>query len=299
MWESMKSAWQNHPYIIMGVGGVIVVYFLWPSKTPPTTVAANTDYASQLAAETSLSQAQIAAQTQLGMTHDSMIAAETAAAYSSVAASNQAISAANAAALISENQTTQAGITAQGNLAIAQTMAGSTDFGKLVAGLMDFGQQSEAGATDASRYGLDAYLAGLGAVFSQDHSGLNITGGAPGTAFSRWFQQQGSGFSNFGGGTAGQGLGGTGWGYGVSGQAGWGGGGGTYTGSPLAVSYLTDVQAAQTPFAASDNLLGALWNKMISQYGATQADYIHQLPAPVFTPPVLAGDIQPLPPHVS
>src|ERR1700730_6116204 len=104
--ESMKEAWHNHPYIIMGLGAIIVAYFLWPSKSTSATSSGDP----QLAAETALAQTQLAAQAQTNQAQIAATAAQNAAEATAAGVSNQAVAAANAAAIVSYNQTTQTGI---------------------------------------------------------------------------------------------------------------------------------------------------------------------------------------------
>src|SRR3977135_3415074 len=108
--ESMKEAWHNHPYIIMGLGAIIVAYFLWPSKSA---APAGTSGDSQLAAETALAQTQLAEQAQTNQAQIAANAGVGVARATAAGATNQAVAAANAAAIVSYNQTTQTGILAQ------------------------------------------------------------------------------------------------------------------------------------------------------------------------------------------
>lgn len=275
--ESMANAWHKHPYIIMGVGGVIVVYLLWPSSSSSSSGAAtSTDpYADQLAAETALSQSQLAEQAALAQT----TAGETVAADSAIASSNEAIAQSNAAAIVSYNQTAQTAIQAEGNLAIAQTQSGSSDFNALIAGLMDFTDQSTAGASNASANGLDAYLTSIGATFS-DTIGND--------AFSATNSNTLQGL--FGQGNTQTGIDTVPFAADVH----WAGappGGGS--GSE---SYDTTVGAAMTPFTASDNLLGGLWAQAIQAYSTNEASIIKTIPTITpATSPILTGDVQPIP----
>lgn len=184
---SISGAWHKHPYIILGAGGLIVLYFLWPSSSSSTASTSNgsssTDYANQLAAQTQLSQTQIAAQlasadntsnnaTQVDLANINSANIASANSAAELAASNTAISQANAAAIVSANQTAQTVAVGQTNLSIAQTQAGSTDFQSLVAGLVAFGGQYTAmqgqafGASDAAFGSLDALSAGQDATLA-------------------------------------------------------------------------------------------------------------------------------------
>jgi hypothetical protein len=281
---SMESAWHNHPYIIMGVGGLIVLYFLWPSSSAPSS-SGSSDYANQLAAETALSQSQLAEQAQSVQGQQQATAAEDAAAFQSVAGSNEAIAAANAASLIAENQTNQAGIAAEGANAIAQTQANSTDFTSLIAGLTAFGAQTTDQGKNANQTGLDAYLAGLGSKFSNNNGDLAVSEGAqPESAF---YTSQGTGAS--GGGSSPP----FGVGWMQNNWAQWGNQG--QTNNKLAATLGTDVASASTPFTHSQDILAALWSSMVKTNADIQAKPVVTLPPIQFAPSTLAGQIQPLP----
>src|SRR5208337_1831209 len=137
-----------------------------------TSTASSTDpYGQQLAAETALSQTQLAEQAATAQNQSNNNASEAAAVESAIAGSNQAVAQANAAAIVSYNQTAQTGIQAEGALAIAQTQAGSSDWNSMIAGLTSFGNNSSYGASNASANGLNAYLTGIGAQFSDTSGG--------------------------------------------------------------------------------------------------------------------------------
>src|SRR5271166_849915 len=290
--ESISGVWHKHPYVILGVGGVIALYFLWPSSSASSSTASSDPYANQLAAETALSQSQLAEQAQVALGAQ----AEQVAADQSVATSNSAIAQSNAAAIISYNQTAQAGIAGETALGVAQTQAGQSDFSALTAGLTAFGAQSQAGAASGSANGLDAYLTSIGATFSDTHGPNSFEAqdtGAAGSGVSNLNQQGLSTYyNNYGSGfSAGAGYGG------ASGESsGWDIYGGPAT--PLAqiagaANLGTMTTSANSPFAASDNLLGGLWAKAISAYSTNQASVIKSIPTPApVTGLTLAGSIQ-------
>lgn len=285
---SMESAWHNHPYIIMGVGGLIVLYFLWPSSSASTSSSGSSDYANQLAAETSLSQSQLAEQAQTAQGAQQATAAEDAAAYASVASSNEAIAASNAASIIAENQTSQAGIDAQGAAAVAQTQANTADFAALADSINKFGATTAAEGINANQTGLDAYLAGLGSTFSDNNGSLDVrTGAAPESAF---YTSQGTGAS--GGGSSGGGGFGLGWLQNVWAQ--WGNQG--QTDNALAAPLATDVNAASAPFTPSTDIMASLLTSLTGAVsGQIAKPTMPTLPPIQFTPPTLSGAIQPLP----
>ena|SRR5271157_233829 len=129
--NSMASVWHNHPYLIMGAGGLVVLYFLWPSTSSSSAGASTDPYGQQLAAETALSQTQLAEQASVALGAQQEQVAQDAA----IAQSNSSIAQGNAASIIAYNQTAQASINAEASLGIAQTAAGSSDFNALLAGL--------------------------------------------------------------------------------------------------------------------------------------------------------------------
>lgn len=279
----MSSAWHNHPYIIMGVGGVIVVYFLWPSKAAPTAAAPNTDYANQLAAETALSQAQLAEQASTAQMHFQAAAAESAAAAQAAAVSNVAIAGANASAIAANDKVLETQIIGETNFGLAQSSARSNDFLALIAGLGQFGNQAYGGSKYATAAGLDAYLTGIGAKFSTHNGDITVTKAAPpsyniGTNVKTWLS--GGGNPSAGGPT-------------------WGDGTDVVTNARrnngLATDLSTDVMAANSPFAANNNLLGNLWGNLIAQSAALQASPYAHLPAMPALPTPSVGEILPIP----
>jgi hypothetical protein len=285
--DSMKKAWNDHPYIIIGAGVVIVAYFLWPSSSSSTsTTAANTSdpYGEQLSAETALSQTQLAEQAATDQNQSNNTAAEYAAAESGTATSNEAVAQANAAAIVSYNQTAQDALNATASLGIAQAQANSTDFTSLISGLTAFGEQASGGATTASANGLDAFLTSIGATFSASSGPDGVTGGG-GTNTS---QSSSSAAAVAGGGA-----------FGVAFSSSNAESGVHLGPSPDAESYLQTATAANTPFELSDNLLGGLWGQAIQSYnegvsvqGATAAALAKVQP---ITSPVLAGSVQVIP----
>jgi hypothetical protein len=284
---SMSSAWHNHPYIIMGVGGAIALYFLWPSSSSSApSSSASSDYATQLAAETSLSQTQLASQAAVNENEQNMNAAENAAAEAAIGTSNEAIASANAAAIVSYNQTAQTQITGATNLGIAQSANQSSDFLALVAGLTTFGSQSETGLQSAGGSGLDAYLTGIGANFSSTDNGANITTDE---------------FTNapLGGGTymSGSGTYGSGEGWGGGGVSGGGGQSSQFTNTqndPTS-NFSSLIDAASSPFTANDNLMAGLWGQLITQSGATSGALTAALPVSTVQLPTLSGPVQSIP----
>lgn len=291
---SMSSAWHNHPYIIMGVGGIIVVYFLWPSKAAPTAAAPNTDYANQLAAETALSQAQLAEQASTAQMHFQAAAAESAAAAQAAAAesaaaaqaaavSNVAIAGANARAIEANDKVLETQILGETNFGLAQSSARSNDFLALIAGLGQFGSQAYGGSKYATAAGLDAYLTGIGAKFSTHNGDITVTKAAPpqyniGTNVKTWLS--GGGKPSEGGPT---------WGYGTDVVT------NARNNNRLATDLSTDVMAANSPFAANNNLLGNLWGNLIAQSAALQAKPYAQLPSVPTLPTPSVGEILPIP----
>jgi hypothetical protein len=279
--DSMKGAWHKHPYLIMGLGGVIVLYFLWPSKKSSGSSSAPADtYGQQLAAETALSQSQLAEQAQVALGAQQATTAQVTALDAATAASNEAIAQSNAAAIVAYNQTAQASITAEGNLAVAQTATGSTDFQALIAGLTGFGSQATTGATTASANGTNAYLTSIGAAFSNTNGPNSFTasdvgpGGYVGVANMAVDNSTGT----------------LGWGFGATGH--YGAGTPAYNNAGGA-SLSTDVNAAASPFTASDNLLASLWSQAISSYNTNQASIIKTLPTITpATSPILVGNVQ-------
>jgi hypothetical protein len=177
--ESMSNAWHNHPYLIMGVGGVIVLYFLWPSSSSSnsSTTSSGTsssDYQSQLAAEASLSQSQLADQTAAAINQQNDTATQiayadqlAAAQASATGSADATIAEANAAAQVSSNQTAQTIATSNADITIAQTQASSTDFQALVSGLTSFGSQSAAVQTNP----IDTFLTSIGSSSTGSGSG--------------------------------------------------------------------------------------------------------------------------------
>lgn len=284
--NSIANAWHKHPYIIMGVGGVIVVYLLWPSSTSTSSDAAtSTDpYGEQLAAETALSETQLAEQAQSDQTQATENAALQAAADSSIATGNEAIAQSNAAAIVSYNQTAQTGIEAAGSLAIAQQQNSNADFTALLNGLTSFGTSSYAAGTadsaNASANGLDAYLTAIGATFADTTN----ADGSTNINVTNWGETNQSSGVNLAGSTY------------------FGGGTGTVNGN-LASSATFDAGAsgpAVSTFTNSEDLLGGLWSQAISTYNAQwlnpSSPSVQPLPvAPLLTSPVLTGNVQPIP----
>lgn len=166
--NAIADAWHKHPYLIIGAGGVIALYFLWPHSqgaAPAQSSGGSGDYQSQLAAQLALSQAQISAQSATAINGQNTAAAEhaaTLAAWSNVAgsigAANVSVAEANAAMIASSNQTAQTIATQNANLAIAQTQAGSTDFAALVGAVTDFGKTSSATQVNP----VDTFLTSVG-----------------------------------------------------------------------------------------------------------------------------------------
>ena len=279
--DSMKSAWHNHPYLIVGAGGVIVLYFLWPSSSSSNTqsAAATTDpYGQQLAAETALSQTQLAEQAATAQNASNNNASAAAALASATATSNEAIAQSNAAAIVSYNQTAQMQVQAEGALAIAQTQTGSTDFASLMSGITAFGANSESGAQSASANGLNAYLTSIGAQFSDTINGntFSAVNNASGSGWTSsgidvlepWFYQNPTAAAA----------------------------GATGAGGNLAA----DMNAASSPFAASDNLMASLLSKAEGAYAANQVSFIKTIPTmPTMTQPVLTGNIKAIPTPVA
>jgi hypothetical protein len=274
--ESIENAWHKHPYIIMGVGGVIIVYLLWPSSSSSSSGAAtSTDpYGEQLAAETALSQTQLAEQAALAQTN----ASETVAVDADIAQSNEAIAQSNAAAIVSYNQTAQTGIQAEGALAVAQTTAGSTDFNGLLSVLNNFGTNATQGASEASANGLDAYLTSIGAMFSDTIDGNT-------------FNATNTTQSGYGGAAAF--AGGVGIILGPSSNV---DSGVTLGPSGAAETYGVAVDAANTPFTQSDNLMASLWSQALASYNTNEASIIKTIPTITpATSPILTGNVQPIP----
>ena len=264
----------------MGVGGVIVVYFLWPSKQASSSSSAATDpYGQQLAAETALSQSQLAEQAQVALGAQAANTATTTAMDAAIASSNEAIAQSNAAAIVSYNQTAQTGIAAEGNLAVAQTAAGSTDFANLIAGLTSFGNNSTAGASVASANGVDAYLTSIGASFSDTHGPNSFSSSDVGPGGYIGVSNMAINNSTFG----------------------WGAAGHFGPGTPAydiasSANLAGDINAAASPFAASDNLMAGLWGQAIASYSTNQASIIKSIPTITpSTQPILTGNVQSLP----
>lgn len=272
--ENMSNAWHKHPYIIMGVGGIIVLYFLWPSSSKSSGAPANNDYATQLASETALSQAQLAEQAHSNQAQFAASAAEIAASSAAIATSNSAIAQADAAAIISNDKTISTQVQGETALGIAQTTAGSTDFAALIAGLTSFGTQSIGGTSTAEAAGLNAYLSGMGTVYSTHNGDIN-TQGAPSPSYGR-----GGGYFN-------DLLGGSGSATATNYR----------TNNEFAASFLSDINASQTPFSANNNLLAGLWASMISSYTTKQATLPVSLPALPALPMPIVGQIQVVPGH--
>jgi hypothetical protein len=302
--EAIANIWHKHPYLIVGACGLVVLYFLWPSSSSSNSSAAqNTDpYGQQLAAETALSQSQLAEQAQVALgSQQEQVAID-----AQLATSNEAIAQSNAAAIVSYNQTAQTAITGETNLSIAQTAAGSNDFSALIAGLTSFGNNSENGAVNASANGLNAYLTTIGAQFSDTHGSnsfeaqdsyagasgvatMGLTGSsATTTGAVSEYNQLGAGFGG-GFGTYNQGSGSTVENstsvsaYGV----------GSAFAQASAANLGIDVNAVTTPFTNSDNLMGSLWSKAIDAYSVNQASVIKTLPTITpATQPILTGNVQ-------
>lgn len=297
--NSMKEAWHNHPYIIMGVGGFIIFYFVvlpYLSKGS-TTTGANTDYASQLAAETALSQTQLAEQAQTNQAQIAATAATNAARATAEGVSNSAVAQANAVAIVSYDQTLAAANKNQADVAISYQNNENTDFTSLVGGLSQFGTNSAGGAKDAAQLGLWGYLTSIGAKFSATQDGINIDTAAPAayTEYANTNQSNGAQLSNstFGGIGGGNGFFGGSWGQSYSQSSGSGSGFNLFKANPFAGDYATQVKASSSPFAASDNLMASMWSQLISSFGKIQASGPRF--APTVTPqPVLAGAIQPI-----
>jgi hypothetical protein len=307
--EHIKAIFEKHPYLIGGACALVALYFLWPSSSSNSSAAQNTDpYGQQLAAETALSQSQLAEQAQVALGSQQ----EQTALDAATATSNEAIAQSNAAAIVAYNQTAQTSITAEGNLAIAQTATGSNDFSALINGLTAFGAQSASGASTASANGLDAYLTTIGAQFSDNVGGNSFeaqdnylgangvaTLGLSGTSNDYgWNVDTGSGTNiNFGsGGGALAALYDTTFNsnsdtFNQSSSY----GGGAAVSNAADASLKNDVSALASPFATSDNLLGSLWGQAISAYSTNQASNIKTMP--VLTPvtqPILTGNVQSL-----
>jgi len=278
--DSMQSAWEEHPYLIMGLGGVVVLYFLWPSSSGSSSSSAGSDtYGQQLAASTVLSQSQVAAQ--VAQSANATAAYQTMA--STIGASDTALAQANAAAIVSYNQTAQTALNDQAGLAGTITSANATDFNALINGLTTFGQQVSAGSTTASANGLSAYLTSIGANFSVNTGPNGITGGS------------GSNISNNSNNAAAVAGGGA---FGVSFSNSSENGGVHLGGSPWAESYGQTVSAATSPFNSSDALLAQLWSKTIDQYSRgldIQQYATSALGGVATTQPILAGQIQTIP----
>jgi hypothetical protein len=140
--QDMSNVWHNHPYLILGLGGVVVLYFLWPSSSAAPAASTGTgmsDYQAQLAAEAGLSQSQLATQASVAMNNSDNQAAIQAGLNQALGVSNVAIAEANAAAQVSNNQTAQTIATSQADLSITQTQAASSDFQSLVSAVNQFG----------------------------------------------------------------------------------------------------------------------------------------------------------------
>jgi len=288
--ESISGVWHKHPYLIMGLGGLVVLYFLWPSNKGQAAAQSTDPYGQQLAAETALSQSQLAEQAQVALGSQAEKVAEDQA----IAQSNASIAQANAAAIVAYNNTAAVGLQAQSALGIAQTQAGANEWDALIAGLTDFGKNSSTGAGEASANGLDAYLTAIGASFSDTHGPNSFTASDIGAG--------GVGVANLNA----QGLSTGGADY----EASWGGttshnwasGWTTYGGADTVAAKIASgaslqnfETAANTPFAASDNLLASLWSKAIDTYATQQASITKSInvPAPVGGL-TLAGNIQPV-----
>jgi Domain of unknown function (DUF4214) len=141
--EEVKGAWHNHPYIILGGGAVIALYFLWPKSTASTatTTSGLTDYQAQLAAQTALAQTQLGTQAAVGMNQQNMDAATAANASNNSLASLLGLAAADSA-----NKLTAAQLSAAqsgGNSTTDQTgmIANANTFGGLATALTNFGNQ--------------------------------------------------------------------------------------------------------------------------------------------------------------
>src|SRR4030095_3329719 len=283
--HTMAQAWHNHPYLIMGAGGLIVLYFLWPSKEAPTAAPSRDDYATQLAAQPALGQTQLAEQPQTNQMQVQAWAAENAAVAQATAASNSAIAQSNAAAIISYNQTAPAYSQGGAALGIANTEAESSNFQALLAGLLGFSQGSQMGINEATNMGVNAYLAGLGADFSSTENGYTFKSNAYGSVGPQ-------------GGAEGVGLGmaspGTAWYYDPDAAG--------KNKVSLADPNLLGTFIGQTtgPFAANENLLLGLWQSAIGSFNTMAARPMNALPLPpgTNTQGQLVGQIQPVAPPI-
>jgi len=300
--ESMKEAWHNHPYIIMGLGAIIVAYFFWPSKTATQSGNAGD---SQLAAETALAQTQLAEQAQTNQAQIAATAAQNAAEATAAGVSNQAVAAANAAAIVSYNQTTQTGINANRDVTISWLNGENSDFLSLSKGLTDFGAQSQGGAKVAAQTGLWGFLSALGVKFSANQDGINVDTAAAASQYAHTYQYSSN--SDTAEGTQSGGGGGGGGGFGAffghsltntfSNSSGQGSDQGWNSPNYFAAPLATFVNAASSPFAASDNLLGSLWSKLIGSYDTQQAKGPPVVSYVQAVSPPLAGAIQPIVQH--
>jgi hypothetical protein len=284
--HTMAQAWHNHPYLIMGAGGLIVLYFLWPSKEAPAAAPSRDDYATQLAAQTALSQTQLAEQAQTNQMQVQAWAAENAAVAQATAASNSAIAQSNAAAIISYNQTAQAYIQGGTALGIANTEAESSNFQALLAGLLGFSQTSLSGINDATNMGVNAYLAGLGANFSSTENGNSFSSSATWDSNAQQGTVSTVGLGNAPPGSA--------WYYGGTST----GSGTTNLADPALVG--TFIGNTTGPFAANENLLLGLWQSAIHSFDVMSIRPVNPLPLPpgTNTQGQLVGQIQPVAPPV-
>lgn len=136
--EEIKSAWTNHPYILLGGGGIIALYFLWPRKKEPASQGQGRDnYATQLAAQTALAQSQLASQTALGINSQNTNLASTTALSQATAAVG--VAAEQRKAIESQSLALQSSNVANYNIVAAQSRAGSFD--ALSRTLVEFGRQ--------------------------------------------------------------------------------------------------------------------------------------------------------------
>jgi len=298
--QDMANVWHKHPYLIMGAGAVVVLYFLWPSSSSnnaQTSSNQSTDpYGQQLAAETALSQAQLAEQAATDQMQSQQTAAEYQAAAAATAGSNEAIAQSNAAAIVSYNQTLQTQITDLSSVAVAQTQASSSSFQALLTALTAFGAQNTAVET-----GMQGTLA---SVFAP----AGNTGGGAAEAQATFATAQ----------SGGQGVGGAMAGAYNPWETGYIGMIGQNPGYATALTdFIPGYGATPGPLTAFENmfnglganeqtnqsLMAGLWSQAATLYGQ---EYVAPSPmnsaaaalptlAPIVSAPTLVGNVQPIP----